>query len=129
MPTDTRETTPRPWFVHDFTDPAINAGPTPADVTISCTTPDSLSVAYMASGLTDTLDEARANAALIVRAVNNIDEVVEVLGKSRKALEEAEEILGGEYGDHYGPLCEMMIDLVNSHNALLSKLEASHGSA
>lgn len=68
-------------------------------------------------------------AALVVRAVNHFDEAVEVLGKSRKALEEAEAILGGEYGDRYGPLCEMMIDLVNSHNALLSKLEARHGSA
>lgn len=33
------------------------------------------------------------------------------LHKADAALTEAEAILGGEYGDHYGPLCEMMTAL------------------
>ena len=36
------------------------------------------------------------------------------------ALEEAEAILGGEYGDHYGVLCELMIKLKTAAKATLS---------
>lgn len=35
----------------------------------------------------------------------------EALKLADAALTEAEAILGGEYGDHYGPLCETMLDL------------------
>jgi len=35
----------------------------------------------------------------------------EAVRKAVAALEEAEAILGGEYGDHYGVLCQRMIDL------------------
>ena len=33
-------------------------------------------------------------------------------------LTETEAILGGEYGDHYGPLCEKMLELRNQIAAL-----------
>ena len=67
MTDDFAAATPRPWFVHDFTE----LYPTPDNVTVSCVAPDSITVASMARALTATLDEARANAALIVAAVNS----------------------------------------------------------
>ncbi len=38
-------------------------------------------------------------------------ELRELLDLSYSALREAEAILGGEYGDHYNNLCEMMLEL------------------
>lgn len=43
----------------------------------------------------------------------------EALHLAVRALAEAEAILGGEYGDHYGPLCEMMIELGKKARAAL----------
>lgn len=40
-----------------------------------------------------------------------LTQAVEALGLADDALYEAEAILGGEYGDQYGPLCEMMVKL------------------
>jgi len=57
-----------PWFVHDFTDPAIASIPRPADVTVSCDHPATITVAFMGNAMTATLEEARANARLIAAA-------------------------------------------------------------
>ena len=56
-----------PWFVHDFREVAED----PNDlycITISCSHPDSITVAYMGRALTATPEEALANAALIAQA-------------------------------------------------------------
>lgn len=50
-------------------------------------------------------DDARIEAEI------KLAKAVEALGLADDALYEAEAILGGEYGDHYGPLCEMMMKL------------------
>ena len=53
--------TPGPWFVHDLTgigDP----------VSVSCTTPDHITVANMGPALTNTHEESLANARLIAAA-------------------------------------------------------------
>jgi hypothetical protein len=47
-----------PWFVHDFS--GIEG-----EVTVSCDHPATLTVAYMGSALTGTLEEKRANAKAI----------------------------------------------------------------
>jgi hypothetical protein len=54
-----------PWFVHDFADPAVSSSPSCHDVTVSCDTPATITVAYMGNGLTRELSEARANARAI----------------------------------------------------------------
>ena len=41
----------------------------------------------------------------------NSEQALETLSLADDALYEAEAILGGEYGDQYGPLCETMIKL------------------
>jgi hypothetical protein len=41
----------------------------------------------------------------------NSKQALETLNLADDALHEAEAILGGEYGDQYGPLCETMIKL------------------
>jgi hypothetical protein len=51
--------------------------------------------------------ERAANARLIAAA----PDLLEALTLSLRALEEAETILGSEYGDQYGPLCELMAEL------------------
>ncbi len=71
------KSTPRPWFLHDFTG-AFEA-PTPGDVTISCDHPATITVASMGRALTGTLEEARANAALIFHAVTARDALVAAL--------------------------------------------------
>ena len=50
------------------------------------------------------------------------DELVEALKDAMHALSEAEAILGREYGDTYGPFCEMMIALNTKARALLTKV-------
>lgn len=77
---DLSKATARPWLVHDFTN-AISPSyvPSPGDVTVSCDHPASITVAYMGGSITGSLDEARANAALIVRAVNERDELIAAL--------------------------------------------------
>jgi hypothetical protein len=62
------------------------------------------------------------NEALVKVAV----EAVEVLGTADDALTEAEAILGGEYGDSYGPLCETMLKLRRQIETLRAKLENRH---
>jgi len=67
---------------------------------------------------------ARIAAAL---DVGPILALVGALTKADAALTEAEAILGGEYGDQYGPLCEMMMALRDDIAALAAFKEASHG--
>lgn len=80
MPADTAATA-RPWIVHDFTDAVQQCGhtPSPGDVTVSCDHPATINVASMGPALTASPEEARANARLIVRAVNSHDELVAAL--------------------------------------------------
>jgi hypothetical protein len=53
--------------------------------------------------------------AMVARALLNAssqrDAMAEALRLAVDALEEAEAILGGEYGDHYAVLCNRMSDL------------------
>jgi hypothetical protein len=42
----------------------------------------------------------------------------EALDAADSALHEAEAVLGGEYGDHYGPLCEKILKLRSQLAAL-----------
>lgn len=60
--------TPGPWFVHDFSEAPGFANPSPADVTVSCDHPATITVASMDRAMTATLGEARANAHLIAAA-------------------------------------------------------------
>lgn len=77
---DISKATPRPWFVHDFTGAVMpQHEPSPGDVTVSCDHPASITVATMGRSLTATLDEARANAALIVKTVNERGELLSIL--------------------------------------------------
>lgn len=73
--------TPLPWFLHDFSSAAELFGyeQSPGQVTISCDHPATLSVAVMAKAITGEIEEARANALLIVRAVNNFGALIEIL--------------------------------------------------
>ncbi len=98
--TDTREATPRGW---KYVPQHIAEGPSEVrhpDGWLICTTPS---------------DEL---AALIVRAVNHFDEVVEVLRWYASAEAWTARETEGPDGD-YGKRAR----------AILSKLEASHGSA
>lgn len=47
-----------------------------------------------------------------------VKELTEALSVADYALLEAEAILGGEYSDHYQPLCDTMTDLRNKIAAL-----------
>lgn len=61
--------TESPWFMHDFADPRVSSDPTsPANIYVSCTTPDHITVASMGGALTGELAEARANAVFIAAA-------------------------------------------------------------
>lgn len=48
-------------------------------------------------------------------------EMFEALKLAVGALEEAEAILGGEYGDHYATLCEKMLSLREASEAAIAK--------
>ena len=50
-----------------------------------------------------------------------VAELLEALATADDALTEAEAILGGEYGDFYGPLCETMLKLRRQIEALRAK--------
>ena len=63
----TNKHTELPWFAHDFTE---LFGDNSMQVTISCTHPDTITVCSMDRGLTGDIGESRANARLIVTAVN-----------------------------------------------------------
>lgn len=56
------------WFVHDFSGMYEGEVFDPADITISCSTPDTLTVCYMGPGLTNTRHETLENAYLIANA-------------------------------------------------------------
>src|SRR3954470_10030931 len=73
---------PRPLFLHDFTEAVRTCGHTPApgDVTVSCDDPATITVATMGRALTADIDEARANAELIVQAVNDREALIAALG-------------------------------------------------
>lgn len=75
--------------------------------------------------------QAVIDAAFIVTAVNTypaVAELVKALELSLDTLHEAEAILGGEYGDHYGPLCEKMIELEEASASALTRFrEAQAG--
>jgi len=59
--------TPGPWFAHDFS--GINEGDVEAsDFSVSCTTPDHITVAVMGTGLRNKKEEWEANAHLIAAA-------------------------------------------------------------
>ena len=62
-------------------------------------------------------------AQLATARADALEEAAEVLGTADDALTEAEAILGGEYGDHYGPLCETMLKLRSQIKSLLDKME------
>ena len=53
------------------------------------------------------------------------DEMAEALRVAIDALHEATAILGGEYGDHYQPLCDKMASLESSGESLLTKHKES----
>ncbi len=74
--------TERPWFVHDFT--SASDSPTFNDVTISCTTPDHITVAYMGGGLKHTCEEARDTAAAIVAIMNRAERLLDVVEAAQK---------------------------------------------
>lgn len=80
--------TPRPWFVHDFTEgvKAMGHTPTVADVTISCDHPATLTVASMGNAFTGTFEEARDNARLMVASVTARDELVNALHNTYSLL-------------------------------------------
>lgn len=62
--------TPGPWFVHDFRQ--ASSQPALADITVSCVTPDTLTVCSMGNALTATVEEAVANARLIAAAPDGL---------------------------------------------------------
>lgn len=54
-----------------------------------------------------------------------VAELLAALTEAMHALHEAEAILGGEYGDHYGPFCEQMIKLEADARAAIAKASAA----
>ena len=59
--------TPGPWFAHDFS--GVSEGDVEAsDFSVSCTTPDHITVAIMGKGLRNKKEEWEANARLIAAA-------------------------------------------------------------
>ena len=80
--------------------------------------PDSF---YMWSEPEQTLEWRAAQA--LTRLQAGRDEAERVLRMAVVALEEAEAILGGEYGDHYSTLCNRMIELKDAA-ALLDKIRS-----
>jgi hypothetical protein len=52
-----------------------------------------------------------------------LDKAMDTLRLADDALTEAKAILGGEYGDYYGPLCETMLEL----RAALAALQTEGG--
>jgi len=83
MPTDTREATPRPWRVEKDTTLIWGACDPDDNSTYGMGYPIATAHTQLGAGSPFRRiykeDEARANAALIVLAVNHFDEVVEVL--------------------------------------------------
>ena len=64
------DTTPGPWFIHDFSDPVLTDDPIASDVVVSCTNPDHIGVASMLGGDAGPRDlgRARCDAQLIALA-------------------------------------------------------------
>lgn len=65
-----------PWFVHDFS--GVEEEEAPSSITVSCTTPDHITVAEMGMGLTGKREEWEANARLIAAAPELLEQVVEI---------------------------------------------------
>lgn len=93
------EFTPGPWFVHDFTELFGERKKSPiSNVTVSCSTPDSITVANMGSALTGTVAEALANANLIAAAPDLYDALTESLAFAEYADSGACTYCGGLAG-------------------------------
>lgn len=76
--------TPGPWFAHDFS--GLNEGDVEAsDFSVSCTTPDHITVAIMGKGLRNKKDEWEANARLIAAA----PELLEALEELYRLIDDA----------------------------------------
>jgi hypothetical protein len=71
-------------------------------------------------GPMDAEDVARRAVARIAELEAENERLREVLESADNALLEAEAILGGEYGDHYAPLCSL-IDKLRDNLAELAK--------
>lgn len=81
--------TPGPWFAHDFS--GLNESDVEAsDFSVSCTTPDHITVAIMGKGLRNKKEEWEANALLIAAA----PELLEALEAFDKAAKESTTIIG-----------------------------------
>ena len=93
--------TPGPWRMHDMERATIVAGRPGGEVANCC------------NGFGD----QDANARLISCA----PDLLEALKLAMDALTEAEAILGGEYGDHYYVLCEMMMKLRSQADAVIKQ--------
>lgn len=70
----------------------------------------------------DQVNHLQHDRAALLALVNAL---VAALEKAMDALHEAEAILGGEYGDHYGVLCQYMLDLRIAADAALSKAKGA----
>ena len=67
--------------------------------------------AYLSQMAPDLARQLLATMTALAEAQKREAGLREALNLADDALTEAEAILGGEYGDHYGPLCETMLDL------------------
>jgi hypothetical protein len=80
--------TPGPWFAHDFS--GLNEGDVEAsDFSVSCTTPDHITVAIVGKGLRNKKDEWEANARLIAAAPELLEALEELMGWQSLASSEA----------------------------------------
>lgn len=79
--------TPGPWFVHDFADPRVSERPGPQDIMISCSWPDTITIAFMGNGLTGALSEARTNATLFVAMRNTLTGLLDAYEARGRAIE------------------------------------------
>lgn len=97
-----------PWFVHDFNGILPKKKPSPANIYVSCTTPDHISVCGMMNALTADASEATANAEGIVALRNHAASIITALQAERDALRAAlKDMHGGwQYIRYsYGDLC------------------------
>lgn len=115
------EHTPTPWSVASKDRAIIREVPGMADGY------DHYMVGVLSSHSVVSHEEAKANAAFIVEAVNNHDRLTAEVSALRKALEEyetaldeAEAIFGGEYADHYGPMFELAMKARDARRAALA---------
>jgi hypothetical protein len=88
------EATPRPWFVHNFADPAVSSDPSAHDVTISCVTPDHITVASMGGGFHGykSIEQAVADARFIDAVGNAFPELIRLARIGMDAEERIKEL-------------------------------------